>query len=203
VELFKDENSARCRQCGHRFVNPKKSFDCAQWCSYAEECTGVPLAGSLALGEGFASHLVQTIESAFPDRPREQAEALLIFQHAKELLAEESGDSRCVLAVSLLLPFVRNGAVSSRMGADVETSGELLRRMGLEEPVVGQAEMLLLAFQRSQVLDTAEYRIVRDADRLAELASRPDRHDRPPDTAETAWNTEAARKRARTLFQEP
>jgi len=30
VEFFKDESSGRCPDCGHKFKNPRVSFDCAK-----------------------------------------------------------------------------------------------------------------------------------------------------------------------------
>jgi hypothetical protein len=38
VEIFWDEDTGRCRRCGHRFPNPNKGFDCAQWCAMADAC---------------------------------------------------------------------------------------------------------------------------------------------------------------------
>lgn len=40
VEFFKDDTTRRCRQCSHRFINPKMDFGCAAYCSYAEQCLG-------------------------------------------------------------------------------------------------------------------------------------------------------------------
>ena len=45
VELFKDESSARCTQCGHRFRNPRLNLQCAEWCAHAKECLGFLLDG--------------------------------------------------------------------------------------------------------------------------------------------------------------
>ena len=39
IEFFKDEVRRKCR-CGRVVANPKLDLGCAQWCSYAEQCTG-------------------------------------------------------------------------------------------------------------------------------------------------------------------
>ena len=40
VEFFKDDTSRKCRNCGHRFVNPEMDFGCAAYCPFAEQCIG-------------------------------------------------------------------------------------------------------------------------------------------------------------------
>ena len=40
VEFFKDETTRRCRNCGHRFLNPSMDFGCASYCQYAAQCIG-------------------------------------------------------------------------------------------------------------------------------------------------------------------
>lgn len=44
VEFFKDDAIRRCPHCGYRFRNPRLDLGCAQWCPYAEQCLGKPLA---------------------------------------------------------------------------------------------------------------------------------------------------------------
>jgi hypothetical protein len=52
VEFFKDEVRRKCG-CGHLMVNPKLDFGCAEWCQYAEQCTGkVPERTKDAQGAG-------------------------------------------------------------------------------------------------------------------------------------------------------
>jgi len=41
VEFFKDEPKLKCRKCGRMVVNPKIDLGCAEWCQYAQQCTGV------------------------------------------------------------------------------------------------------------------------------------------------------------------
>ena len=40
VEFFKDELTLKCRKCGYTVVNPKIDLGCAEWCQYADHCTG-------------------------------------------------------------------------------------------------------------------------------------------------------------------
>lgn len=40
VEFYKDDTTRKCRNCDHRFVNPKLDFGCASYCRFAEQCLG-------------------------------------------------------------------------------------------------------------------------------------------------------------------
>jgi ribosomal protein S27E len=40
VEFFKDEPKLKCRKCGQIVANPKIDVGCAEWCQYAQQCTG-------------------------------------------------------------------------------------------------------------------------------------------------------------------
>lgn len=40
VEFFKDDSQQKCRNCGHRILNPKIDFGCASYCPYADQCLG-------------------------------------------------------------------------------------------------------------------------------------------------------------------
>ncbi len=40
IEFFKDDNTRKCGQCGHRMLNPRIDFGCASYCPYASQCLG-------------------------------------------------------------------------------------------------------------------------------------------------------------------
>jgi len=42
VEFFKDEATRRCKACAAVVRNPKKDLGCAEWCQFADQCTGKP-----------------------------------------------------------------------------------------------------------------------------------------------------------------
>ena len=106
VEFFKDETSGRCASCGHRFRNPRVSFDCAKWCSFAEECLGfVPDRQETSdPGQGaLAGRLIRAIKDELDTQQGRIAKALAVFRQASELLSKEGGDPRIILAAALLL----------------------------------------------------------------------------------------------------
>lgn len=204
VEFFRDETTARCPGCGHKFRNPKLDLACAQWCAFAEQCLGYapereapsPTAGPGAL----ASRLIQAVKETFEENPQGLAHALLVFQHAKELVSKEGGDPRVVLAAALLLGV--DAADPPASGEAKSSAAGILRGLKLDEEVVDQACGLLAACRNGEALDTTEFALVRDADLLARLTERRGLFDRLPPAMERDLKTQSAKQRARALFAE-
>ena len=40
VEFFRDDPKLKCPKCGQMVANPKIDVGCAEWCQYAQQCTG-------------------------------------------------------------------------------------------------------------------------------------------------------------------
>ncbi len=211
VELFKDESSAKCTRCGHRFSNPKMTFNCAQWCEYAEECLGVTAAAAATSGpsdSGFSSRLVRTVDEAFSDQPDRQIQALLVFQHARQLIATEGGDARVALAASLLLQPATDSAEAVEQTTQTAYSSDvrdILKRVGLDDALIDAVCRVIDACRTGADLDCPEFRIVRDSHTLAQMAASRATQDRQQMEAVIAekLQTETAKDRARELFLEP
>ena len=213
VEFFKDENSGRCPKCGHRFRNPKVSFDCAKWCSFAEECLGVaPEAGAPANpGEGaLASRLIRAIKEESEANQPYVAHTLRVFQYARELLCKVGGDPRIVLGAALLLevgaeqPRDLPPPVPDKRSGEkgVAKAKQILQGIGLEEAVVDCICHIIGSYQRGDDLQTIESRIVRDAHTLAKLAAEDagSYGDRWEDVVRSRLKTEAGKDRARGML---
>ncbi len=215
VELFQDESTGRCPGCGHRFRNPKASFDCAQWCAYAEECLGFVPERKAASDPGqgaVASRLIQAIKDEFRDDPPRLARALRSFQYARELLLTEGGDPRVILAASLLLHVAEAHAEAS--GASEAGAGEAQRSskatqilrsgdIGLDEGTIACVGQLIENFHAGRELDTTEFRVVQDAHTLTLLAAAelPTDPDSLGDVISNRLKTPAARSKARALYR--
>ena len=180
VELFKDESSGRCRNCGCKVRNPRVSFDCAQWCALAEQCLGfVPeREGRPDPGQGaLASRLIRAIKEEPQAEPDRVGRALAVFQHARGLLTRRGGDPRIVLAAALLLGFLDEpcgpAAICTPSPAGqpeglAEARG-LLQAVDLDADSTEYVCRILQAYRTGRELDTIEFRIVRDACTRANL----------------------------------
>jgi hypothetical protein len=203
VEFFKDETARRCSRCGHRFANPNIAQGCAEWCAYAEKCVGLVPSSRLtaSLREGaLASRLIQTVKEELGTDQDRLNHVLMAFQHAKELAGREGGNPRVVLAATLLL---RVGSEPAAGADDAAKVRDLLERLGLDDETVGRVLEIIIGYRTGQDPGTVDFNVVCDADRLADLASRPpdDPRRRHGDAAAFGLKTETARARARSLFQ--
>jgi hypothetical protein len=180
IELFKDESSGRCPNCACKVRNPKISFDCAQWCAYAEECLGfVPeREGRPDPGQGaLASRLIRAIKEEPKAAQARVGRALALFQHARGLLATAGGDPRIVLAAALLLGFLldkqggppRSDAEPTTRAEGLTEARRILQALRLDEDIIACVCRILQTFRTGGELDTMEFRVVRDACALAKL----------------------------------
>ena len=215
VELFKDESTGRCPGCGHRFRNPRTSFDCAQWCAYAEECLGFVPERKAASDPGqgaVASRLIQAIKDQLRDDPPRLARALRSFQYAREFLLTEGGDPRVIFAASLLLHVAEAHAQTTRSSesgageAQRSTKATQVLRsadVGLDEDTIACVGQLIESFHAGRELDTIEFRVVQDAHTLTQLAAA-DLSTDPESLKDTITNrlkTPAAKSKARALYR--
>ena len=213
IELFRDEGSGRCRNCGHRFPNPKAAYGCAQWCPQATECIGlVPLESvpENKLNGTFSARLIETVEKELACDPPRLARAWLVFQHAKQLLEREGGDPRVILAAAVLLQFIPNDPASWEPTADGSTcllagsssAKQILQHVGFDGDTIGQVCQLIWAYRTTKERNTLELKIVSDADRLTQL-SGDDGGITPEgleDIVQRDLHTSAGKQRARELF---
>ncbi len=207
VELFKDEVVGRCRNCDHRFPNPRVSLGCAAWCAHAEECIGAAGDAPPAAGEhAWAPRLLRALEEDVHQAP-DAHRALLIFQHAAALLAEEAADARRVLTAALLVPcYCRSsctsaGRTAGNADALLPALRGRLRELGLDERGVAGVQNLLAAYREEGAADTPELRVLRDAIVLAEMAAAKRSASRWEGAAVPGtWATQGGERRARLLF---
>ncbi len=207
VEVFRDESTARCAKCAHRFKNPKIDLSCAQWCAYAKECVGFapPRQSSSNLGEGaLASRLIQAVKEEFEGDQQRIARSLVAFQHAKELARAEGGDLRVVLMASLLLEIGTLRAANEKAGETGPATRitAILAELRLDDETIRRVCRTIAECRSPQGGASLESWIVGDSDTLAKFSSPELRADRSrvENMVENEMRTLAGKKRARELF---
>ena len=198
VEFFKDESSGRCSSCGHRFSNPGADFGCAAWCSLAQECVGFTPERKSAAGPGagaLAAQLILAVKQEFAEDPARLAHAVTVYQHARDLVLKEGGDPRVVLAAALLLEMGTPGSAGQQApnSKTFSKARRILERVGLDEPTIERVCQIIGSYQTGRELDTNEFRVVWDSDRLAKLAAenRDGDPEKQNNLIEYGWKTEA------------
>jgi hypothetical protein len=216
VEFFRDENARRCSRCGYRFNNARVALDCAAWCDQAESCLGIARPRGTAAGDrdaALAGRMIEILEKEYSRDPAKFAQALLVFQHAKELVPAASVNPRVVLLAALLLEIDGDDAAEPHR-ASSELRGEavggsrvreILSRAGLDGETIRRVCVLLADYRGRREADTAELAILHDARTLARLvqegaALSPERLE---SLIADEIHTEAGKARARNLFNGP
>ena len=209
VEFFKDESSGRCTNCGHRFKNPNVSFDCAKWCAFAEECLGFTPERTAPADPGqgaLAGRLIREIKDHFQTEQARIADALTVFQYARELLAKEGGDPRIVLAAALLLEIgvERPGAADASVQMPIgQADGlvkvkQIMEGIGLDADTIECVCHLIGSYRAGRQFDSIELRIVADAHELAKLSAEAPSVDKKSGDLDELQKTISGRLRTKT-----
>ena len=174
VEFWKDDPRHKCRGCGRTVANPRFNMGCAQWCKYAEACLGRPVEGG---AEDLCNALVGEMKTIFGDDARRIAHALEVLGYAETILAAEGGDPLVVRAAAILHDIGIHEAErkhGSAAGKFQEIEGPPIARPILERLGVGTEHTdpilrIIGGHHSARDIDTPEFRIIWDADRLANI----------------------------------
>jgi len=103
VEFFKDDATRRCKQCGHRFLNPHVDFGCASYCQYAEQCLGDLSPELLAEKDDLLKDRVAIeMKRYFGQDFRRIGHAADVARYAEQIVTQEGGDPAVVLCAAYL-----------------------------------------------------------------------------------------------------
>jgi hypothetical protein len=162
LEFWKDDLRRRCHACGRIVPNPRFDLGCAQWCQFSAKCLGQPAGDA---GEALVDALIREMRAVFGDDQGRIRHALAVLDYAEQILVGEGGDPLVVRAAAVLHSVGNHGpsiasAILERLGVDAERAGQVLRIIGSSGP--------------TRDADTPEYRILWDADRLANISEECD-----------------------------
>ncbi|MFW6189488.1 MAG: HD domain-containing protein [Planctomycetota bacterium] len=213
LEFFKTDGARRCPDCDARVVNPRVSMGCAQWCDHARECLGFDPASLQVSGEerqSIADRLTDAVREEFGDDRRRIEHAFRVLDHAEDILREEGGDPRVVIAAALLHDVGIPAAVEKHGSSDPahqEAEGppiarRILDRLDFDPGAVDHVCRIIASHHSGGDIDTAEFRVVWDADRLVNIAEGEIdlTGDRAERKLERIFKTEAGKNKARAMF---
>jgi HD superfamily phosphodiesterase len=173
MEFFKDEPQLKCHWCGHIVVNPKIDMGCAQWCQYAEQCLSVTVENLKAIRD----ELVNEMKKVFGDDQKRIEHALAVLNYAEQIQAVEGGDPLIVKAAAILHDIGIQEAerkYGSSAGKYQEIEGPpiakgILERYEINSDAVEHICKIIENHHTAKNIDTTEFRIVVDADRIVNM----------------------------------
>jgi len=213
VEFFKSDVSRRCPQCGKRLQSPRVRMGCARWCAYAKQCLGFdPKEVELVDGDDvpLLDRLTDALKQELGDDQARVTHALLVLDRAQELLQVESANPQVVMAAALLhdvgtAAAAEAGASSEKVEhtvAGAALAERITREAGMDDAAIEQVREIVENHHGGAEIDTPEFRIVWDADRLEEVPAGVSRQsaERVREIVDSVFRTEAGRRSAYRLL---
>lgn len=178
LEFWKSEARRRCINCGKYVLNPQLDLGCAKWCKQAAECLGLPVSGSKA--DSLCDALIEEMKKVFGQDRQRIGHALEVLDYAERILQGEPGDPGDPLVV-------KASAVLHDIGiqeAERKHGSAGGRYQEIEGPPIARAILAKFEIDADRVehicriiahhhsvgdVDSPEFRIIWDADRLANI----------------------------------
>jgi len=175
IEFWKDDPRRRCRACGRVAPNPRFDMGCATWCKLAEACLGQP-AGEAE--ESLCDALIREMKGVFGDDQRRISHALDVLAHAEKIMVIEGGDPLVIRAAAILHDIGIHEAErthGSSAGKFQELEGPPIARpilecLGVDAERAEHILRIIGSHHGARGPDTPEFRVLWDADRLANIA---------------------------------
>jgi putative nucleotidyltransferase with HDIG domain len=184
IEFFKDEPKLKCRKCGQMVVNPKIDLGCAQWCQYADQCLGITLAKGINV---VRDKLIDEMKNVFAGDTKRIDHALAVLNYAEQIQAAEGGDPLVVKAGAILHD-IGIGQAERKHGSAAakyhQIEGPIIARAILAKYDLGADDIehicrIIAGHHSARDIDTTEFRVVWDADRLVNIAEDFAEADKP------------------------
>ncbi len=158
VELFKDEIRAKCKKCGHIFVNPKVKLGCAVYCKYAAQCLG-----------GLSPELIEKRDEFLKDRVALEVKRHLgkDFKRIGHMVKVARFAEAMAMEEDVMMPAVLIASYLQELN-DLNTSKIVLDRLGAREEIRKKVLEILEKLPSAGPSDPMEVKVVHDAISLAE-----------------------------------
>ncbi len=202
IEFWKDEPTRRCTNCGQKVLNPQLDLGCAKWCKFASDCLAL-IQGSKK-DESFCEALIREMKEVFGDDRRRITHALEVLDYAEAILRTERADPLVVRASAVLHDIGIQEAErkhGSSAGAYQEMEGPPIARRILQKFEVSPERVehicrIVGSHHSAGDVDSKEFQIIWDADRLANIPEESAGKDRDQlaDYVERMFRTAAGKR---------
>ena len=189
VEFFKDDTIRKCKNCGHRFLNPTMNFGCASYCQFAEQCLGNLPPELLAQKEDLLKNRVAIeMKRYFKTDFKRIGHATRVARYAERIgTAERKGNMAVILSAAYLHDIgiheaerKHNSTVpkyQEQEGPSIARS--ILEKLGAKKELIDEVCDIVGHHHHPRLEETANFKALYDADLIANIE---DNHkDKPID----------------------
>lgn len=179
VEFYKDDTTRTCRQCGHRFVNPRMDFGCAAYCSFAEQCIGTLPEEFVGFRDNLLKDKVAvSMKRLYRDDFKAIGRMMRIARHAGKIATQEKADLPVVLCAAYLLDNTsqpvrdEHGVGSTSQQITVKSSAharKLLTELGAKQEMIEAVCTLLTEVASPSAMASSEKNALSDAHLITHL----------------------------------
>jgi HD superfamily phosphohydrolase YqeK len=198
VEFFKDDTTRKCGHCGHRFLNPQLDFGCAAYCQFAEQCIGNLPPELLAQKDDLLKDRVAIeMKRHFRTDFKRIGHAMRVARYAERIGRGEKGNLAVILCAAYLHDIgitaaeQKHGSTAARYqeqeGPDIARS--ILVKLGADAALIEEVCDIIGHHHQPRQEETANFKVVYDADLIANLEERHKEEPLEPQQLETQLAT--------------
>ncbi len=213
VEFFKDDTTRRCKQCGHRFLNPDMDFGCASYCQYAEQCIGDLPPELIAQKENLLKDRVAIeMKRYFKQDFKRIGHATRVARYAEKIGKEEQGN----LAVILTAAYLHDIGIKEAERKHESTAAryqeeegppiakQILGKLGAREELIEEVCDIVGHHHHPGPEESINFKSVYDADMIANMEDnhkeRPVEPERLASIIEKSFLTESGANLAKKIL---
>jgi hypothetical protein len=216
MEFFKDDTTRRCKNCGHRLLNPKMDFGCASYCQYAEQCLGDLPPELIAQKEDLLKDRVAIeMKKYFGKDFRRIGHATKVARYAEQIGKEEKGNLAVILPAAYLHDIGIQEAERKYQSTAARYQEELgppiardiLIKLGAREELIEEVCDIVGHHHHPRDEETLNYKVLYDADLIVNLEDSkgarpvaPTKPEKMEEILKKSFLTERGRKLARELL---
>ncbi len=185
VEFFKDETRRTCKKCGNKVLNPKMDFGCAAHCKFAQQCFGdLPPELIKEKQELFKDRVAVEMKMYFKTDFRRIGHAVRVARYADKLVELEKGDPAVVLSAAYLHDIgikeaerkYQSTAARYQHLEGPPVARALLEKLDADQQLIDEVCDIVAHHHNPRPEETNNFKIVYDADLLANLEDRKTKH---------------------------
>lgn len=178
VEFFRDESTRRCKNCGHKMVNPRMDFGCAAYCKYAEQCLGELPPELIAQKKDLLKDRVALeMKRYFKQDFKRIGHATKVARYAEQIVKEEKGDAAVAISAAYLhdigIPEAerkyQSSAAEYQEKEGPPVAREILSKLGAGPDLIEEVCDIVGRHHHPRAEETVNFKAVYDADLIVNL----------------------------------